>query len=343
MAHIHGEDLASGIIRAELAKLILLSISFSLILLMCGCSDATEVIPVQPTTTLRPYFPFSPTSTSTHPIPTITAQPTLGPTATPFVHIVRKEDTLLGIAIRYGVSLEEILAANPGINPTILSIDQQIIIPGPGGDSASNFLPVATPFPLLLSEVKCYPTATEHLWCISTLENKEGFPLEGVSVEILLLNENGEVLESGLTFSPLNLIPEGGIIPFSVLFPSSSAGYAYAVAIPVTAYRASNIEERYLPLEWNLQTNQPGENRKTWSITGRLDLHGEGEKITNRVSILAIGLDTEGEIVGFRQLVIGSELRSGDTVPFEMEIFSVGPPINHIEILAEALVSVEVE
>ncbi|OGO20238.1 MAG: hypothetical protein A2Z14_15385 [Chloroflexi bacterium RBG_16_48_8] len=249
----------------------------------------------------------------------------------------------MGIAIRYGVSLQDLLAANPGINPTILSIDQKITIPGPEGDPASNLLPAATPIPLPFSEVTCFPTTTEKLWCISALKNHEGYPLEGVSVIISLLNEKGEGIESRTAYSPINLIPEGGTIPLSVLFPIPPSGYASVSVLPVSAYLAENIEERYLPLEIVRERDAPGEGQKIWHLAGKVLSLVEDAKTAERVSILAIALDKEGNIVGFRNLEIGSELSFGDELPFEIDVFSLGPPIEHVEILAEALISFGVE
>jgi LysM repeat protein len=326
-----------------LAKLILLPFSLFLLLLLWGCSTPTDVVPLEPTITLKPYSPPSSTPTSTFVIPTMTVHPTVGPTATPFVHVVEKDDTLLGIAIRYGVNLEDLLAVNPGINPTILSIGQKIIIPGPEGDSESIFLPVATPYPLTYSEVDCFPTTTHQLWCITTLVNQEGYPLEGVSVILSLLNDKGEVIQSCSAFSPLNLIPEGGVIPLAALFPSPPKEYAYAMVLPVTANQATNIEGRYLPLEWILETNEAKSEPRTWRIAGKLFSLSESERRAVRVTILGAALGEKGNVVGFRQMEVETELGSGDELPFEMEVFSLGPPIDHVEILAEAMIVVEVE
>ncbi|NDV60977.1 LysM peptidoglycan-binding domain-containing protein [Puniceicoccales bacterium CK1056] len=46
------------------------------------------------------------------------------------VHIVRSGDTLSKIAVEYGVTLSEIQAANPRVNPRALQIGQKIVIPG---------------------------------------------------------------------------------------------------------------------------------------------------------------------------------------------------------------------
>jgi len=83
------------------------------------------------------------TPAATHTItPTPTPPPTLTPipaspttTPTPVIHTIRSGEALLFIASRYRVTVEDILAANPGITEeTILQIDQKLIIPvHPGG------------------------------------------------------------------------------------------------------------------------------------------------------------------------------------------------------------------
>ncbi len=94
----------------------------------------------------RPTPTPLPTSTATYtrtPTPTSTATPTVTPTATPsfYVHVVEAGDTLIGIALQYGVLLETILEANNMSEDDLLHIGQELIIPlGPEVD-----LPTATP------------------------------------------------------------------------------------------------------------------------------------------------------------------------------------------------------
>src|ERR1051325_3116629 len=46
------------------------------------------------------------------------------------VYIVQEGDTLSFIASRFNVSVDDLLTANPSINPNILAEGQQIVIPG---------------------------------------------------------------------------------------------------------------------------------------------------------------------------------------------------------------------
>lgn len=44
-------------------------------------------------------------------------------------HIVKPGDTLAGIAAMHGVTLAELMRANPGVNPYNLRIGQRINVP----------------------------------------------------------------------------------------------------------------------------------------------------------------------------------------------------------------------
>ncbi|HVM29406.1 MAG TPA: LysM domain-containing protein [Candidatus Limnocylindrales bacterium] len=79
------------------------------------------------------------------PTPRVTAAPTTPPTPSPtpepttVTHTIAPGDTLFGIAVRYEVTVEQILAANPQVtNPNLIQVGQVITIPPPD-------FPVATP------------------------------------------------------------------------------------------------------------------------------------------------------------------------------------------------------
>jgi LysM domain len=58
--------------------------------------------------------------------------PTEAPAATPIVYTIKKGDTLLKVAKAHGITIEELLAANPAIkNANKISEGQQITIPSP--------------------------------------------------------------------------------------------------------------------------------------------------------------------------------------------------------------------
>lgn len=65
-------------------------------------------------------------------IPTDEARPTVVPTPGPVVYIVKSGDSLSKIAAIYGITVDQILAANPTIkNPNKIALGDKIVIPAP--------------------------------------------------------------------------------------------------------------------------------------------------------------------------------------------------------------------
>ena len=148
----------------------LLSIVAILSLTACGQADTlpttAEAAVVEPTatTTATPAptvsaptatptpAPTTPTVTPTRPPATATRRPTAtpSPTATPHLYIVQEADTLLGIALDLGISVEDLLTANPPVSETdFLQLGQELVIPTvPATETAqATAPPVLSPTP----------------------------------------------------------------------------------------------------------------------------------------------------------------------------------------------------
>ena len=59
----------------------------------------------------------------------VTAGPAFAQASGP-VYVVQPGDTLSFIASRFNVTVNELMAANPALDPNVLSQGQQIVIPG---------------------------------------------------------------------------------------------------------------------------------------------------------------------------------------------------------------------
>jgi LysM repeat protein len=72
------------------------------------------------------------------PAATPSAAPTTPPAPTPQVYVIKAGDTLSKVAKRFGVTIEELLAANPEIkDPNKIAEGQEIVIPAPAPDEES--------------------------------------------------------------------------------------------------------------------------------------------------------------------------------------------------------------
>jgi LysM repeat protein len=78
------------------------------------------------------------------PVPSTPSQTTgVAPDAAAFSHVVRPGDTLSGIAARYGVSMDAIIAANGIANPNIVVLGATLAIPGASQGGLSAAAPAA--------------------------------------------------------------------------------------------------------------------------------------------------------------------------------------------------------
>jgi LysM repeat protein len=94
------------------------------------------------TSTVTPT-PTIPTETSTAAeTATITPSPGPSPTATQNIYTVENGDTLFSIATKFKANVCTLMAVNNITNPSVLSVGQKLIIPGP-----DTQLPTATPLP----------------------------------------------------------------------------------------------------------------------------------------------------------------------------------------------------
>ena len=96
------------------------------LLAAAGCASPTSTPTAPPAPTSLPTLTSPPTPPST---PSITPSPTPTTTPTPIVHTVQPGDTLLGLALQYGVPMAAIQLENGMGDSTILHVGDPLTIP----------------------------------------------------------------------------------------------------------------------------------------------------------------------------------------------------------------------
>lgn len=134
------------------ANLVVSAVAMLTIFLLGGCARLS----LAPTATIVPTRAPAATEEATD-VPTalLVASPT---PADPLLHTVQAGDTLGAIAQAYGVSVEELIAANDLVNPDALAVGQTLVVPvgdlyaptaAPPAESPLD--PTVLPLPTLLS------------------------------------------------------------------------------------------------------------------------------------------------------------------------------------------------
>ncbi len=304
----------------------------ALILVMVACSGSRPEPTVAPTPTLQPRQ----TATVT---PTAVAQAvgtplaTVGPTPTPVTHVVESGDTLLGIATKYGVELAELLLANPGINPRLLSIGAEVVVPISG---AQGPVATATPVPLQLSSPRCYPEIEGGVWCLLLAVSGGSQPVEAVVALVTLSAPNGQPIVTEPAYSPLNLLTPGSSLLLAAYFEPPVPGYASASAVLASALLAGEVESRYPPvmLQLGTPTIQPDGLAASISVAARLA--DSDRKAEAGLRVLAVALDAGGAPIGYRVWETAQIDLLTVGIAFELFVPSLGPPIDELLVLAEA-------
>lgn len=306
--------------------------------LLVGCAAGEDLDSTAPAYELTPYTSPSPTREITIEPPSLPSPQSAGPTPTPLTYTIQEGDTLLGVALRYGLALEQLIAANPGVNPRALSIGQQIYIPAPEGDAAGVLLATPTPIPLELTKVRCYPTPAGDLWCGLGVHNSLEVPVEGVSVAMLLFRGEDELLAQEVVFSPLNRIQAGDFLPVFAFFEDLSRDFVAAQARLQSAVVYEKEADPYLDVALTVTHDERSAVGKRWLLVGRVIVPDENLTVGVHVSVLLIAYDALDQVVGYSKWVSEELLQAGESVPFELSVYSVGPEIERVETRTEGLI-----
>jgi LysM repeat protein len=142
---------------------------------------------------LTPYSSRTPTLTRT-PTNPATPTPLPSPSPTPRTHAVSGED-MFGIAWRYGITLEDLMAANPEVNPNFLASATLLVIPAIEPAGAIQRAADPTPIPLETGRLNCARSADGGVWCFWPVHNPHRFALENISAIFRLADRDAQNIQ----------------------------------------------------------------------------------------------------------------------------------------------------
>ena len=319
-----------SVLSTLLSHLHLRVVQVLFLLFLSSCASARlDATPIP--STLIP-FSTSTQSLSQTPIPFLVAETPL-PSPTPFTYTVKPGDTISSIALKFGVSMDDLQSANPEISPNAMSIGQTIKIPSNPDNPSGE--PTPTPAPFTVQQIECYPTADKGIWCLILAHNDLPDFMENVSAQVTLVDSNNKTIASQTALLPLNILPPNTSLPLSVFFPPDTPLHAKPQVQILTAIRLLPNDQRYLPATVDnilVQINMDGLNAR---VTGTVLSHSQ-DKSASQVWVAGTAYDDAGRLVGVRRWEWSHGLAAGGSLPFEFMISSLGGKIARVEFAVEA-------
>jgi LysM repeat protein len=300
----------------------ILFVALSIIaLILCGCGQVITVPTPTPVPTGAVNLPTvtpRPTSTPAPATPAPTSTP--APSPTPVIHIVQPGDTIIGIAKQYGISAEALQEANAILNPELLQIDQELIIPLGNHNPEAPPTSTSTPLSFEVKGVGFYETPSGSLWCLGEVENTSGQAIERVQVKVSLQDKDDRVLAAESAFVALGIVPQGGKAPFAVLFNNPPVSFAKYQATPLSGEAVTYLGNRYLDLTI---TEQQGETEGYYYTVEGL-VQNTGQADTETATVLVTAYDAHGRVTGFRQADLENAPAAGESSPFQVNLLPFG-------------------
>lgn len=255
------------------------------------------------------------------------------PSPTPFTYTVQPGDTISSIALKFGVSMDDLQAANPDVSPNTMSIGQVIKIPSNPDNPSGE--PTPTPAPFTVQQIECYPTADKGMWCFVLVHNEFSEFIENVSAQVTLVDANNSMLASQTALLTLNILPPGSSLPLAVFFPPEMPTNAKPQVQVLTAIRLLPGDERYIPATVNNTLVQVNADGRSAHVTGVV-LSQSPDKTASQVWVAATAYNEIGRVVGVRRWEWNNGLAAGGSIPFDFMISSIGGTIARVEFAVEA-------
>ena len=308
---------------------------FFLALALTACQTAapTQTNATENSNQLTPYA----TGTAT---PTLTATPFNAPTETPLptltptpqIYVLKGNETLWTIAAEAGLTVDEIKAANPGVNPYSLTAGMKIIVPPANPVSAGEGGPTPTALPLLVHTPVCDPSLTGGIYCFANVENNQKTMVQNLIAQFVLANPATGEKQVQMALLPLNHLPSGSSLPVFAYFPPPVFTSPQVDLQLLSALPDDGKNSTYLALTVANSQITIASDGLSAAVKGTASVAAAA----SRYWVAAVAYDAQDNVVAVRQLDNKTKLDAGASADFTLYVYSVAGKIDHVTIYGEA-------
>lgn len=309
-------------------------------LFITACSTANPVPPSTPNPPSGAAQPVELTPYPTTAAPTQTPSPAgpgapaslPSPTPIPLKHTVARGEDMGGIAFRYHITIQALLAANPDINPKLMSVGTVLNIPASAVPAGTEIASKPAPVSIPIDAPQCSPSQDGGLWCFLLVHNNQKTALEGISAAVRIADLQASQVISQVALPPLDTLPSGAVTPLVAYFPGPVPQPFQASAELLTALILPDSSPRYISVQVKSEQVEIMANALAARLRGEVILNA---KKAARVWVAAVAYDRSGKITGVRRWE-NNQPTSAGSIHFDFYVYSTGANISRVDLTAEA-------
>jgi hypothetical protein len=187
----------------------------------------------------------------------------------------------------------------------------------------------------LQGEPACYPDPLGGLNCLALIHNQGEETLENPAVSFRLTSKDDGSESEMVVFAPLNLLPAGSHLPVLVSFPTP-VPEVYDLQVQIDSWLPTMPDDdRYAETEIVDSQIRISEDYPLAYVEGEINVETENRELAS-LWLLAIAFDEAGNPVGFRRWEAALPLTNTQNIAFKTIVYSLGPDIDKVELMAEA-------
>jgi LysM repeat protein len=293
----------------------------------CSLENKDKQTSLSSQVTLLPYS--NSTVASTFP-PQMELTLTPPPTSEPLFYTVVGGDSLSVIALRFGIDLEELMDANPSVDPNAMSIGTRLIIPkaiSSGGIQAASMTGLPTPVIQTTVAPDCYIMDIDEWICFLLVVNDQPYAVENVTGQIKISN-------TAINYSamcPLDLIPAGVSLPLIAIVDQVDITLEHVSGSLTSAIPVSESDTRYGTVEFVSKKVDLSKDLRSAYVSGEI-LVPEG----GTLRVLAYATDDQNHVAGYRIWESAAALAAGTMKTFTFRVYSLDGAISKVVLVAQA-------
>ena len=262
----------------------------------------------------------------------LTPTPLPFPTPTPTIYVVGAGETISAIALRYQVDIAAILAANPQVNPSAMSVGTKLIIPLSSGNGQTIN---STPVPLRVVALNCLLLRDGGVQCFLLVKNDQSLPVESIYAHIILGNSQGGQLMDQTGTSPVDILYPGQSMPITAYFQGPVTTPFQTSYQIISGLEVQDGNARYLDTNVENQQIKISSDGLSMVVNGQIALKDVNKK-ASKIMLAGVAYDAKDQVVGVRRWESPNLLPAGQKISFSIQVYSVGASISRVEVLTES-------